>query len=391
MKKIIISILLILTLSGCWNYKELNNYSIVTGIAIDKSDDKYEVSALISNSPKNSGDAESSEAKIVVYSGTGDTIFAAFKDIGLISPKELYLGHFYVLVISEEIAREGIKPVIDLFLRESTSKKNFYVTITRDCKAKDTLKIITPLSDFPSQNITDNLLSTTRLQGLISNVNFNELLSILERSGIEPVMNSIKIIGDEKKGSSSKNVETSEPKSYIKLDVIGIFKDDKLIDFTSKEESVGINIINNKITEMYVKVKYNNGYVVINTTKFSSNVKVLLEDNKPIVKINAKGEAKIVELNCDIDLNSDEELSKLNKELNKEIKRYIKKGLSVAQENESDIFGFGLKLYQDHPKYYNMIKDSWNSELKNINVEIKTDIVLKSKGSSQKSLEEKHE
>ena len=202
MKKIIISILFILTLSGCWNYKELNNYSIVTGIAIDKSDDKYEVSALISNSTKNSGDAESSESKIVVYTGTGDTIFAAFKDIGLISPKELYLGHFYVLVISEEIAREGIKPVIDLFLREATSKKNFYVTITRDCKAKDTLKIITPLSDFPSQNITDNLLSTTRLQGLISNVNFNELLAILERSGIEPVMNSIKIVGDEKKGSS---------------------------------------------------------------------------------------------------------------------------------------------------------------------------------------------
>ena len=44
------------------------------------------------------------------------------------------------------------------------------------------------------------------------------------------------------------------------------------------------------------------------------------------------GEAKIVELNCDIDLNSDEELSKLNKKLNKEIKRYIKKGLNVSEE-----------------------------------------------------------
>ena len=391
MKKIIISILIILALSGCWDYKELNNYSIVTGVAIDKSDDKYEVSVLISNSPKNGSDAESSKAKIVVYSGTGDTIFAAFKDIGLISPKELYLGHFSVLIISEDIAREGIKPVIDIFLRESTSKKNFYVTITRDCKAKDTLKIITPLSDFPSQNITDNLLSTTELQGLVSNINFNELLSNLERSGIEPVMNSIKIIGDEKKGSSNKNVETSEPKSYIKLDTIGIFKGDKLIDFTSKTESVGINVINNKIAEMYVKVKYNNGYVVINTTKFSSDVKVSLENNKPVIKINAKGEAKIVEVNCDIDLNSDKELSELNKKLNKEVKRYIKKGLSVAQENESDIFGFGLKLYQDHPKYYNSIKDNWNEELKNINVEIKTDIVLKSKGSSQKSLEENHE
>ena len=101
MKKIFILIILLLSVSGCWNYKELDDYSIVTGIAIDKSKDDYEVSVLISNASKSSGDSpDSSQSKSVVYSGKGNSIFKALKDISLISPKELYLDHFSILVIS---------------------------------------------------------------------------------------------------------------------------------------------------------------------------------------------------------------------------------------------------------------------------------------------------
>ena len=52
MKKIILSFIFMFLLTGCWNYKELNNYCIVTGISIDKDNgtNDYEVSLLISNS-----------------------------------------------------------------------------------------------------------------------------------------------------------------------------------------------------------------------------------------------------------------------------------------------------------------------------------------------------
>jgi spore germination protein KC len=65
--------------------------------------------------------------------------------------------------------------------------------------------------------------------------------------GKEVIMNSIKIIGDEKEGSSKDNIESSEPKTYLKLNDIAIFKDDKFVSWTTEEESYGINIINNKI------------------------------------------------------------------------------------------------------------------------------------------------
>lgn len=388
MKKLIIFIILLFGVCGCWNYKELDDYSIITGIAIDKTEDKYEVAVLISNASKSSGESpDSSQSKNVVYSGKGNSIFKALKDIALISPKELYLDHFSILVISEEIAADGVYNIVDFFLRYPNARKDFSVAIAKDCTAKDTLKIITPLTDFPSQSIADNLKFSSKLQGAISNLSYNELMYNLIAPGKEVVMNSIKIIGDEKEGASKDNTESSEPKTYLKLGNLAVFKDDKFVSWTSEEESYGINIINNKITEMYIKIELNDGYVVVSPVNFSSEVEIKIKDDKPEVSIKTSGNAKVMEVNGHIDLEDDSVIKEIQKKSNKEIKKYIKKAIDVATKNETDIFGFGLKLYKNNPDHYNKVKDTWNQDLKDLDINIKSDLIIKSISSTQNSVE----
>lgn len=391
MKKIIISLFIIFCLTGCWNYKELNEYSIITGIAIDKKDNQYEVSVLISNAPKSSSDNSSSESQIVVYSGTGDSIFEALKDIGLISPKEIYLNSFSIFVISDDVAKDGIDSIIDFFLRYSSSRNKFSVVVSKGDKAKDTLKIMTHLTNFPSQGISDNIKVTSNLQGTISQMNFDKLTSIILRDGINPVINSIYIVGDVKKGSDIENLETSSPKSYVKIGNFAIFKGDKLVDWANHDESLGINLINGEISEMYLNVDYNEGYVVIDTTYFSSEINTRIKDNEPIIDINLEGEARIIEVNGDIDLQSSKVIEQLQKNCNKLIKSNVKKALKLAIKNETDIFGFGLKFYQNHPKYYKKVKDNWNENLSKIKFNIKSHLTLKNKVSSKNSLEVTHD
>lgn len=389
MKKIILSLIILFTLSGCWNYKELNEYSIVSGVAIDKKGDEYETSILISNSPKNnSSDSNASETQVVVYSGKGESIFEALKDIGLISPKELYFGSFSVLVLSEEVAKDGINNVVDFFVRYPNARKNFYVVLSKDTKAKDTLKIMTPLTAFPSQNITDNVRSTTNLQGIISSINFNDLLSTVLRDGIELTVNCIKVEGDEKEGSSKENLESSEPETYTKLGNLGIFKGDKLITWANHDESLGINIINNKISEMFFGLEYEDGYVVIDSTSFSSEVSIELKNNKPVVNINLSGEARIIEVKGYVDLKDSKVIEELQKKTNKKIKKQVNKAIDLAIENETDILGFGQMFYRKYPNYYNSVKKEWNSNLDNIEINIKSNLTLKNKVSSKNSLEE---
>ena len=85
-------------LCGCWNYNELNNYSIATGMAIDYEDNKYIVSFLISNGKKENGSSNHSY-QATLYSGEGMTIYEAIKNIELVSPKQLYIGHLTSIVI----------------------------------------------------------------------------------------------------------------------------------------------------------------------------------------------------------------------------------------------------------------------------------------------------
>ena len=392
MKKVILSLIILFCLTGCWNYNELNDYSIVSGVAIDKDGDEYEASVLISNSPKNSSDSSnSSESQVVVYSGKGKSIFSALKQIGLISPKELYFGSFSVLILSEEVAKDGVNNAVDFFVRYPNSRKNFYVVLSKENKAKDTLKIITPLTSFPSQNITDNVRSTTELQGIISSINFNDFLSTILSDGVEATVNCIEVKGNKEEGSSEENTKSSEPKAYTKLGNLGIFKDDKLIDWANRDESLGINIINGNTREMFLDLEYEDGYVVIDSISFSSDISVELKDNKPVVNINLSGEARIIEVKGNINLKDSDVIEKLQKKKNKKIKKRVNEAIELAIENQTDIFGFGQKFYQEYPEYFNKAKKNWNSNLGKIDIKIKSDLMLKNKVSSRNSLEEIHD
>ena len=381
---------MLICVSGCWNYKELNEYSIVTGISVDKANDGYKVSTLISNVPKgNSGsDSSSSNSEIVVYEGKGNSISAALKDIGLISPKELYLNSFYILVISEDVARDGINNVLDFFLKYSSSRNNFNVIITKNCKAKDTLKIMTSITNFPSQSIADNLKTTTELQGAIKTVNFDDLISTLVSEGIEPTISTITIVGNIEEGFTKKNLESSEPKAYVKLDNLAIFKNDKLIDFASHEESIGLNILNNQVNEMYFNIEYNGGFAIIDTTNFKSEISTSIYNNKPFVKISLKGEGRIIETEGKLNLEDNKVIEILQKKANEKVIDFVKQAINLSSKNKSDIIGIGRNLYKNHYSYYNKITDNWDDMLEQLNYKIDSKLIINNKVSSKNSLED---
>ena len=379
MKRIILLINLIIICSGCFNYNELNNYAIATGMAIDINKDKYEVSVLISNSPKSSNASSGKDYTTVVYSGKGKTIYEAIKHIGLISPKELYIGHLSVLIISEDVAKKGINDSIEFLLEEPRSKKNFYVALSKDSKAKEVLSITSPLTDFPSQNLSSNIKNTSALQGSVSAIDFNTLLYKLVNKGTDLSLNGFSIVGDVKDEIKKSNTD----KAYIKLSPLAIFKGDKLKYWTTEDESNGINIINNKIKELHLKLDCDNGSIIINTQILETKKAI---DKKGIVTLNAKGKASINEVSCDIDLTKQDNIRKIENKINNKIKKLESNAIKLSKKYSTDIFGIGLMYYQDYPDEYNKIKN-YDKFYNNIKFKTKVDIKINTYGSLKQSLE----
>lgn len=375
MKKIII-IIICLMLTGCFNYKELNNYAIVTGLSIDKSDNGYEISALITNAIKEN----ENKTNISVVSGKGKSIYSAIKDINLKIPKELYLSHLNVIIISEEVAKDGMKPILDYLVREPESHQSYYLIISKDTKAKNALSILDPIANFPSENIYSNLENSRDLQSKIIYDKVNQYIGKVLEKGIHPILNSLIIVGSSEKGSNTEEQNNVELKNYIMLDNLAIFKNDKLVDYADSDESVGINILLDNIDEIYIEIPCNKSNIILSSNSLNTKTKV----NKQSVNINVDINSKINELGCDIKLNNNN-LKKIEKDAEEKIINQIKKALQLSINNKTDIYGYGTRLYKKDYKYFNTIED-WDEYFTNLKFNINVDVKIKDKGSANNTI-----
>lgn len=377
MKKILL-LPLIFLMCGCWNYKELNNLAMTTGIAIDKIDNDYHVTLLISNSKKQTNDNDKPQASTAAYEGSGKTMYEAISNASDNISKEVYLGHLAILVLSEEIASSDMLNVVDFLFRYPQIRNEFQLILAKNSKASDILKVTTPLESFPSLNVSENLKNTNKRQGIIYTVNFNEFIKTFLESGVEAVLPSVEVIGNTSEGNKNENIEKIEPTTYLRLSPIGIFRGDKFVAWSNKDESYGINILNNKVKNMYLATNWDNGKIV--SEVYSLKTKINVIDNNKIL-INIKATASIEELSCDVNLENIDNIKKIEENNKALISDYITKAITLAKNNKTDIFGFGRSIYKEKPKYFKSIMNEWNEKyFPNLNIEYNIEVKITGKG-----------
>ena len=384
---IIITFIITITLTGCGGYEELNNLSIVTAVAFDKTDDVYELSFLIANSPKAQTSSKEGEAKTTVYTGKGKTIAEASKDIEQIVPKQIYLGHINVVVISEDIAEDGFLKIADWLLRNPQTRKKFYLLQAKDVSAKNILKIVSPLESFPSQSIATLIESNSETKSIATSITYSNFIAQILEKGYDPVLPSITIKGDVKEGSNEKNLETTEPESYLVLGPLAIYKGDKLEGFSSEKESWAINVLKNEAKEVNYNVKYQNQDVSIETSSLKSDIKIIDKNN---IEITISGVGDIYNINNQIDIQNYKEINKIEKTWSKSLKKDLSKVVKKVQSKyKADIFGFGNLIYKNDPKTWEKLEKEWNTKyFPNLNVKIKTNLKISATGSLVKTIKE---
>lgn len=378
MKKFL-TILLILCLTGCWNYYELNNLAICTGIAIDKYEDKYEVTYLISNAKKNEVSSKEGEAGTTTYSGVGETIQEAINDLQIKMPFEPYNGHLVVTIISDKIAEEGIENILDLLARDTESRNFFYILLSKDVKAKNILEIISPLQTFPSQTIASDIETSSAKTSLIYEITYNDFIYTLLEEGINPVLNSITILGNKEEGTNTKELSNTVQKATIKIDTLGIFKEDKLLGWADSDESKGINILTNNVDNAYIKTKCEDNYIMNYIENLKTKTDIDLDNNKVNIKIT--GTSTLLEINCNINLEDPETKKELKKNIENEIQNIINKATYLVQKTyDSDVLGYGTLIHKKNPKTWKQIKNNWDDIFKNLEINTELDIEIKNQG-----------
>lgn len=376
---------LIFCLTGCFNYTEINEISIVSGVSIDKVDDDYVVGFLITNSVNPNSSSQDHNADMTLLSGKGSSIVDAINDIDEKNPKKYYLGHMSSLIVSTDVAK-NMEKVIDFFFRNPESIKKFYIVVSED-KAMDTLKIISPQEIFPSKNVVSNLKEVSKQQSFSAETLYSEFINNILIEGKEPMVSTIKVNGKISNADDEEDLYKTDIKTSLKIDSMALFKDYNLVHITDKNESKGINIINNKANKIYLNISCDDGKILSMLDNIKSGVSYDIIDNKVHFTIKTIGTISIQETDCNYDLNDKKIQEKITQKYEKELTKIIEKGVNVTKEYKTDVFGFGNMIYKYDYDYWKKNKNKWDDIFSSLDVEYDVNLNIVSLGSLLNTLE----
>ena len=116
----------------------LNMRIIITGLAIDKTDKGYEVTAQIVKTAPGSG-SEKSGSTIDFVTDSGDTIVSAISKLSYKSGKVAGFSHTNFILLGKEMLEENLIKTLNYFLRDTLIKNSVLVLVAED-SAKDEIK-----------------------------------------------------------------------------------------------------------------------------------------------------------------------------------------------------------------------------------------------------------
>lgn len=387
MRKILILIPLLFFLTGCNNYRELNDLAIISGINIKKEDDNFIINAEIINPKKEQDTSSGKEPDCIIYEGKGKSVQEAFRSIVKTSPQKLYGAHMNILIIEEDTAKNGISEILDFLTRDPEIRSEFYVLISKNT---DNLKIIEPLINISSKNIMESLKSTTSYLGTANLITNHELLNDYLNPRKEIVLPSIILEGNETIGETTDNVESSLPSANNMISNLTVFKDNKLIGTLTEKESLAYNIITNKSETYLINNSYGKDKYII-TEVISSKTKLEPDIKKKKITINITGTSSISEVNKNINIEGSKNITKIQNKQNKNIEKLITNSIkNTITKYNSDIYGFEDLFYKSNPKETEkLIKKDKENFLKEIKIEVKSNIKIVEKGNLNGGINEK--
>lgn len=378
MKKILLLIPILILLTGCYNYRELNDLAIVSAMSINKENDKYKVTIQVVNPKKEQDTSSSNEPDFITFKSEAKSLQKAFRLIIKESPKRIYATQMQILIIDEKLAKDSLEDILDFIAREPEIRNEFYVLIGKN---EDILEVLTPLDNISSQNIMESLTVSNKYLGTTNLVSFNDLISNYQNDNIEIALPSIKLAGDKKDGETEQTLENTRPEASVVLSNTGIFKDNKFLGYLTEKESLVYNFVMNNVTNTIITNNYkDNRYIVTEIIGVKSKVNAKPKNNKIELKIN--GKATITEVNYDIDLTKEKNIKKVQKKLNNNIEKLIKESIKdINEKYNSDIYGFKDLFYKTDPKYFKKIKAKWYNQIfNNLEFDVTSDIEIVEQG-----------
>ncbi len=370
----LIFLLLLLTvlvcMDGCWNYQELNQLAIVSGVGIDsgKKSGAVELSVQIvkpsevKSGAMSGGGGGGGETKppFVVKSKTGSTILDAVKNFTSNTDRRLYWPDNQVIIFGRKQAESGVAMPLDFFVRDNEPRPTVWMAVA-DGRAADILNVPGNLEKVSAMEI-GQLISAQNLSSKNVGVNLQDFISCLLSKTTAPIATIIKI---------------DQAKKQINLSGTAVFKGDHMVGELNNYQTRGLLWIQGKVKQTGMIINVPGGKAGLEIIRSRTRVKPVLSKNNLKIKIDIWDEANLDCLMSPKELTKPEMLKSLARRKATAIKNEIQSFLKKSQELNADICGFGDLIHRHYPKEWRNLKTKWDQIYPELKVEINVKCVIR--------------
>jgi Ger(x)C family germination protein len=398
-KFIILSLIMMMTVNlvGCWDYTEVESRGYVLAIAIDKNQPlprgqdeleeylserdiermvvqegspKYAYTIQVPiiaegrNKPAGASGGGSGGDRTWDLTIEGNNFFEVNRQFATRLDFPAFYEHLKVIVISEEVARDGIHEVLDMLLRDHEIRRRTRVFVTPG-EAKKVLDVVPRIEDYLALYLEKLPLGAKKTSRILHKTDLGEISKSIH-GGTDFVLPRIVATKDEIKDAGS-----------------AVFKEDKMIGWLGEIDSIYLKWIRDAVL---------GGVIVVDSPHPSAQL-VVCEVVKAKVKVRPviENDNIIMDVNVNATFNLSEEFrtaahNTLEQDFLEEVERRIEKKLEteikgtiryIQQTFGSDIVHFNIVMQRYAPSVWEDVENDWHDIFPHIETRVKADAEIR--------------
>lgn len=374
--------LFLIVITGCWDNLDITDRAFVSAIGLDKGKNgQVEVTLQIikPNVIRESRQGGSGESVIWSFTTTGETVFDGIREqLKTVNRKPFY-SHIRLIIIGEDLAREGVRDILDFFVRDQEIKITPKLLVTRNVKAKEIVNATSLLEVIPALHL-EGILENNISEAKTRNVEFIKVLQELTAPHASGVIGSV---------MSSNKAQITQIKD-LEIEGAGVLKKDRLVGFLDENQIRGYLWIKDEIKGgvMVIENPIEKGKkITIEIKESTGKIDAEIGSGELILKIQVKMLGSINEYQGSRYIESGKLINLIEKAVEREIESNVEETIKVAQkEFKIDFIGFGNKVFQHYNNYWEEISENWDEVFSQLPVEISVDATIRRTGITEKPI-----
>ncbi|UKS25143.1 Ger(x)C family spore germination protein [Paenibacillus sp. HWE-109] len=339
--KLAIGCVLLVSLTGCWDMKTIQDTNYLTALGFDYQKGKYIMYGQMfdfASVAKQEGGKSGQPPMIWVGREEGDTVSEAFNRLYKTTQQRVFWGHVNAYLFSKEALKQGIGKFTDGSVRFGETRFTQWIYST-DEPIEDVLSVIPFFNTSPMSSIMMQPVENYRQRSVIRPYKLYRAAALLREPGYTLMMPSLAI---------RKDVWLKNDKPDSKLEVNGVYALGKKgqVDWLSEDQFIGGRWLE-KSTARTPLVVYMDGKAVQTVSILKPNAHIKPRKEDPLTfDIAMKCKVVIAEVIEKVDEQA------LQKQIDKEIADEITYTFELGKKKKIDVYQLEHVLYrQDFPEW----------------------------------------